>query len=89
MEKRIYILENLGCANCAAKMEAKIRVLPGVEEAIIVFPTKQLRLTAEHHENLLPQIQKICADIESQVVVKAQRPRQQTVPSPQRCAVYL
>ena len=77
MEKRIYILENLGCANCAAKMEAKIRVLPGVEEAIIVFPTKQLRLTAEHHENLLPQIQKICADIESQVVVKAQRPRQQ------------
>ena len=77
MEKRIYILENLGCANCAAKMEAKIRELPGVEEATIVFPTKQLRLTADHHENLLPRIQKICADIESQVVVKAQKPHRQ------------
>ena len=78
MEKRIYILENLGCANCAAKMEAKIRALPGVDEATIVFPTKQLRLTAKDHDALLPKIQQICADIESQVVVKAQKPRQQT-----------
>ena len=77
MEKRIYFLENLGCANCAAKMESKIRELSGVEEAVIVFPTRQLRLTARDHEVLLPQIQKICADIESQVVVKAQKPQHQ------------
>ncbi len=30
-EKQVYILENLGCANCAAKMEAKIKELPGVK----------------------------------------------------------
>ena len=75
MEKTVYILENLGCANCAAKMEAKIRQLPGVGEAVIVFPTKQLRLTAHHPERLLPQIQQICASIESQVVVTARKPK--------------
>ena len=74
MVKRIYILENLGCANCAAKMESKIRTLPGVGEATIVFPTKQLRLTARNPEKLLPQIRKICADIEPQVVVTEQKP---------------
>ena len=30
-ETRVYTLENLGCAHCAAKMEEKIRELPGVE----------------------------------------------------------
>jgi len=71
MEKRVYILENLGCANCAAKMEAAINELPGVGEAVITFATKQLRLIAEKPDRLLPQIQEICASIESQVVVKA------------------
>ena len=31
MKKTVYILENLGCANCAAKMERKINELPNVE----------------------------------------------------------
>ena len=46
MERKVYIMENLGCANCAAKMEAKFNALPEVEEATITFATKQLRLTA-------------------------------------------
>ena len=25
---KVYLLENLGCANCAAKMETKINALP-------------------------------------------------------------
>ena len=65
----IYILENLGCAHCAAKMEEKINALPGVDSAVIVYATKQLRLSAKHPEQLLPEIQRICASIESQVKV--------------------
>ena len=68
--KAVFLLENLGCANCAAKMEEKINALPGVESAVITFATKQLRLNAEDPEALLPQIQKICSSIESQVIVK-------------------
>ena len=72
MVQRIYHLENLGCAHCAARMEEKIRALPGVASAAIVFATKQLRVTAPDPDALLPRIRKICTDIESQVVVTAQ-----------------
>ncbi|MDO4179304.1 MAG: heavy metal translocating P-type ATPase [Phascolarctobacterium sp.] len=67
--KKVYILKNLGCANCAAKMEHKIKELPGVTYANVSFVTKQLRLSAANHEALLPQIQEICSSIESEVVV--------------------
>ncbi len=67
--KQIYILENLGCANCAAKMERRINELDGVSDATITFATRQLRLLAEHPEELLPSIQEICASIESEVKV--------------------
>lgn len=66
---RVYILENLGCAHCAAKMEEAINDLPGVS-ATITFATKQLRVTAKEPDKLLPQIRKICTSIESQVEVK-------------------
>ena len=71
-EQRVYILENLGCANCAAKMEKQIRELPGVEEASITFATKQLRVTAEHADELLPKFQAICQSVESEVKVMPQ-----------------
>ena len=66
----VYILENLGCANCAAKMERKIKELPEVEDAVITFATKQLKVASNHQEDLLPVLQEICASIESEVVVK-------------------
>lgn len=68
-QQKTYILENLGCAHCAAKMEERIQQLPDVEEATITFATKQLRLIAKDSENLLPEIQKICESIESEVKV--------------------
>ena len=67
--KTVFILENLGCAHCASKMEEKISRLPGVEDAVIIFATKQLRLSAKDPQGLLPEIQRICASIESQVRV--------------------
>lgn len=67
--KKIYILENLGCANCAAKMEKKISELDGISSATITFATKQLRITAKQPEQYLPQIQDICSSIESEVKV--------------------
>ena len=45
MKKTVYILENLGCANCAAKMERKINELPNVEEAVITYATKPVSYT--------------------------------------------
>ena len=69
-KQKVYILENLGCANCAAKMERKIKELPEVEDAVITFATKQSKVASNHQEDLLPVLQEICASIESEVVVK-------------------
>ena len=69
MSTKIYMLENLGCAHCAAKMEEKIGELPGVLEATITYATKQLRIKAEDPDRYLDEIQKICSSIESQVKV--------------------
>lgn len=85
-EKRVYILENLGCANCAAKMEAKIKELPGVKYCTVTFATKQLRLSADNHQILLPQIQQICTSIESDVKVV---PRRSKNPGSQNTQVYI
>ena len=86
MEKRVYILENLGCAHCASKMEAKIRELPGVDYATITYATKQLRLSAKDHQNILPEIQKICSSIESEVKVV---PRDRTLPGSFKTKTYV
>jgi len=78
MHRRVYILEHLGCANCAAKMEACIRNLPGVEDAVLTFATKQLNLyTRDNSVDFLSDIQTICASIEDEVVVseRKERPR--------------
>ena len=69
VEKRVYILENLGCANCAAKMERMIGELPGVRMATITYATKQLAVAADHQEALLPEFRRICASIEEGVTV--------------------
>lgn len=69
VERRIYILDNLGCANCAAKMERRIQELPGVKMATITFATKQLAVAADDQDRLLPEIRRICASIESEVTV--------------------
>ena len=84
--KRVYTLKNLGCANCAAKMEHKIKELPGVEYAAVSFVTKQLRLSAKDHEALLPAIREICTAIESDVEVV---PRSGTMPFNFESKVYL
>ena len=73
--KRVYILENLGCAHCASKMEEQIQHLDGVESATITFATKQLRLNAADPDALLPQIRKICTSIESEVKVVPRDPK--------------
>ncbi len=67
--REVYIIENLGCAHCASKMEEKINALPSVEEATITFATKQLRVLAADPDALLPEMQRICSSIESEVKI--------------------
>lgn len=45
VEKNEYRLENLSCANCAAKFERNIRNLPGVEEVVLNFGASKLTVS--------------------------------------------
>ena len=69
MMQKTYTLENLDCANCAAKIEAKFNALPEVESAVITFATRQLHLTAEDPDGLIEQLTAIARTVESEVSI--------------------
>ena len=69
MAKKVYLLDNLDCANCAAKIESKFNAHPLVQEATITFPTKQLCLTAEDPDALLPELTAIARSVEHHVTI--------------------
>lgn len=67
-KQKVYAI-NIHCANCAAKIERKINELSDVDNATISILTKQLTLTAENPDELLPTIQKIADKIEPGTVI--------------------
>ena len=52
--KKVYKLQDLDCANCAAKMEAAIARISGVEKVSINFMTQKMTLEAQEAD--LPRI---------------------------------
>ena len=70
-KQRVYTLQNLGCAHCAAEMQYQISRLDGVHDCTLVFETRQLRVTGDNPDALLPRIREICASIESATKVIA------------------
>ena len=75
LEKRVYILEGIDCANCAAKIEAKIRSMPEVAFATVSFATKQLRVAANNQDALLPKMQAVVDSIEDGVTLVPRKRR--------------
>ncbi|MDU5960189.1 MAG: cation transporter [Finegoldia magna] len=70
--KRRYTLENLGCANCAAKMEDEIKELDGVNSVTVNFITTKMVLDVEDDkfDSVLNQAKDIIKSIEPYVEVK-------------------
>lgn len=66
--KHTYILENLNCAHCASKIEAKIAETDGYESVSFNFATKRLNFYSDK-KNTLSEIQQICDSIEDGVNV--------------------
>lgn len=65
--KKKYKLEDLDCANCAAKMEEAINKIDGVNEASVSFLTEKLIIDAEDDkfESVLEEAQKIITKVHS------------------------
>ena len=69
--KKTFRLEELGCANCAAKMEAAIGKLDGVDGVSINFMTQKLTLAAEDRlfDSILEQSKMIIRRIEPECAI--------------------
>lgn len=63
--KKVYQLENLDCANCAAKMEAAIKEIDGVVDVSVSFMTQKLSIETESDlSEVLAKIKKVMRKVE-------------------------
>jgi len=64
--KKIIALQDLDCANCAAKMEDGIKKLNGVKSVSISFMTQKMILEIDdvNSEQILSDIKNVCKRIE-------------------------
>ena len=64
--KKTFKLQDLDCANCAAKMEDAIKKLDGVNNATVNFMTQKLTLDADDakFDAILQQAVKVCKKVE-------------------------
>lgn len=67
--KKVFILEELDCANCGAKMEAAISKLEGVNKATVTFMNKKLVMDIEEgqEERIIKEAKKAIKKIEPDV----------------------
>lgn len=69
--QKTYLLQNLGCANCAAKIEKAIADLPEVKDANVIFMTKKLKVKLkEETPEFLQTVSNIANSIEHGIEVK-------------------
>lgn len=68
---KTFILEDLDCAHCAAKIEKAVGELNGVTKSTCTFLTQKLTVEADEAVagSLMKEIKKIVADLEPDVTV--------------------
>ena len=64
--KKTFTLDEVDCANCAARMERKINEIEGVIAASVSFMTQKLTIEAEEgdFDRILKEAQKAVSKIE-------------------------
>ena len=70
MKKR-FNLEDLDCANCAAKMEAAIKKIDGVEDATVSFLTQKMSVTADEarFDDIMQEVVAVCKKVEPDCII--------------------
>ena len=64
--KKKFKLEDLDCANCAAKMEEAIKKIEGVNDANVSFMTQKMMVDAvdDKFDDIMKEVVKVCAKVE-------------------------
>lgn len=72
--KRVLKMQDLDCANCAAKMENAIKKIDGVNSVSISFMSQKMFLDVEDskYDIVVKEIVKVCKKVDSdcEVLVK-------------------
>lgn len=69
--KKTFKLQDLDCANCAAKMERGIAKIDGVKQVNVNFLTQRMTIEAddERFEEIMEQVVKTCKKVEPDCVI--------------------
>ena len=64
--KKKFKLEDLDCANCAAKMEDAIKKISGVTDANVSFMAQKMTVEAEddRFDEIMKEVAAVCAKVE-------------------------
>ena len=70
--KKVFKLEGLNCAHCAAKIEEKVGKLEGVKSVMINFMTTKMTLESENMEEIVEKVKKLVNEVEPDInMIKA------------------
>lgn len=72
--KKVYSIEGIDCANCAAKIENKINKMKNIEEVNLNFMMEKLSIefkvsTDEEVEEIMDEVRKLVKKIEPDAVI--------------------
>lgn len=64
--KKKFKLQDLDCANCAAKMEDAIKKISGVNDANVSFMMQKMTVDAEDDkfDAIMEEVVRVCAKVE-------------------------
>lgn len=64
--KKVFVMDGVDCANCAAKMEEAVRGIDGVEYVSISFMAQRMTIEAEESEldKIMKKAQKLCRKVD-------------------------
>ena len=69
--KKKFKLQDLDCANCAAKMEEAIKKIGGVSDATVSFMTQKMTIEADdgRFDEIMKEVVSVCRKVEPDCVI--------------------
>ena len=70
--RKVFKLQDLDCANCAAKMEDAIKKIDGVNNATVSFMAQKLTIDADdsRFDSIMKEVVNVCRKVEPDCVIE-------------------
>ena len=70
--KKIYLLKGLDCANCASKIEEKLKKMDGIRKVTVDFMNQKLILefSSDMEENLFSKVKEVIKSLDSDITME-------------------